>query len=471
MDIVEFAESITGFKMLPHQTEFLRQIESDDTANAVVKAPRGGGKTFMAAIICAYYLTHRNNYKIVIAAGSREQAGRMMGYLHEWFFGPLMKYTKHKKNIGRNTIYVPERRNKLTLIATSQASRRGEHANMLIIDEAESIEEEVILEYLGIPTLNPSRIIVLSTPIWDKTFTFFKHLYGDAEKYGYRQYSWTSEHSKQIPGWVNAYEREKSKATYNKAWFRTQWEGEFDVAEGLVFQGLDKCIISGKSYENRPQPINGHPIRIGIDWGYTHHTAVVISQKVRGHVYILESFGFQGVTYNMITQHIRNKYEKYREYTSDIAVISDASGMGNEKVEEFTLMGVNVVGVPFMAEKMSYLIPNAVSWVENARVRIWEGESKLLSQMSTYYWETSSSGAVKTKKTGDDYVDAFLLSLRDWRFMNVLEEERDTDKPYTIAETFIYNETAKLLDIIAGQSMQEMRENSGGGDMWMWREA
>jgi len=80
MDIVEFAEQITGYKMLPHQVKFLTEIASDDTMNAVVKAPRGAGKTFMAAIICAYYLTHRNNYKIVIAAGSREQAGRMMGY-------------------------------------------------------------------------------------------------------------------------------------------------------------------------------------------------------------------------------------------------------------------------------------------------------------------------------------------------------------------------------------------------------
>ncbi|MEM2921134.1 MAG: AAA family ATPase [Candidatus Bathyarchaeia archaeon] len=445
MDIIEFAEDTTGWNLLPHQKQFLQAVTGNDRKNYVITAPRGSGKTSIAAIICAYYLTHYNNYSIVIASGSREQAGRLMGYLHQWFYDKLRKYISYKTDVGKYSINIRKLRNKLTLIASSEKSRRGEHANMLIIDEAESIEEDVILDYLGIPTLEPSRILVFSTPAWDRTYSFFRNLFQEADTYGFERIRWTSDEAKQVPGWATAFEREKMKAGYNRAWFKTQWEADMNAMdEGLVFHNLERCIIHGRTSETRPKPLVGHPIRIGVDWGYTHHTAVVVAQRVGNMVNIIESFGFQGVPFITITNHLRNKYKEYSGYTDDIALICDASAMGAEKVAEFTAYGVNTVGVPFVLEKISYLIPNAVSWIENARVKIWEGEKHLLSQMSTYYWETSGM-KVKTKKTSDDYVDAFMLAMRDWRYMDYEHAGENTESPQ-LTMSFYDADTRKLIE-------------------------
>ncbi|MEM4305886.1 MAG: DEAD/DEAH box helicase family protein [Candidatus Caldarchaeum sp.] len=444
MSIVEFAENTTGWKLLPHQKEFLEAIVSNDRENYVITAPRGSGKTTMAAIICAYYLTHYNNYSIVIAAGSREQASRLMGYLHQWFYDSLRSHIAYKTDVGKYSINIRKRRNKLTLIASSEKSRRGEHANMLIIDEAESIEEDVILDYLGIPTLDPSRILVFSTPAWDRTYSFFRNLFHEADSYGFKRIRWTADEARNVPGWNTAYEREKMKIGYNKAWFKTQWEADVNaVDEGLVFHNIEKCVVHGKTSDARPKPVAGHPIRIGVDWGYTHHTAVVVAQRVGRMVNVVDSFGFQGVPFITITQHLRNKYREYSVYTDDIALICDASAMGAEKVAELTTYNINTVGVPFVLEKISYLIPNAVSWVENSRVRIWEGEKHLLSQLSTYYWETSGM-KVRTKKTNDDYVDAFMLALRDWRYMDY-EHVGEEEKPASLVASFYDENTENLI--------------------------
>ena len=448
-NIVEFAEKITGVKLLPHQVKFLREVVSDHRKNYVIAAPRGSGKTWLAAIICAWYLIYAKNYRIVIAAGSRDQASRMMSYLHYFFSGVLAKYIKLKKHIGRYSIYIAENNNRLTLISSSFQSRRGEHSNLLIIDEAESIEEEILLDYLGIPTFDPSRILILSTPVWTKTFSIFKTLFMHGGDYGYETVRWSSEEAMEIPGWKQAYMREKLKAQTHPAWFRTQWEAEFVSEEGLVFKNLEACVV-----KTRPEPMENFPIRIGVDWGYTHRTVIIVSQLVGRYINILRSYSYQNVTFSAIVKHLLTIYAEFEKYTKDIAIISDASAMGAEKTAELRSYGLNVIGVPFTNEKMSHLIPNAVSWVENGAVRIYEGEQKLLQQLSGYYWESSESGKLKTKKIGDDFVDAFMLSIRDWRYLDILTtSEKTEDRPSPLVSVYNYPETVEFLKRLRGEDL------------------
>jgi aminopeptidase N len=125
--------------------------------------------------------------------------------------------------------------------------------------------------------------------------------------------------------------------------------------------------------------------------------------------------------------------------------------MGTEKTAELRSYGINVVGVPFMNEKLSHLIPNAVAWVENGSLRIYEGEVKLLEQMASYYWETSESGKLKTKKASDDFVDSLLLALRDWRFVDVLGEAEDNMPAAPTVSVYNFPQTERFLKILRGE--------------------
>jgi hypothetical protein len=445
-DIVQFAEKITGVTLLDHQKNFLREFVSDHEKNYIISAPRGSGKTWIAAIICSWYLTHMKNYSIVITSGSREQASRMMSYILYFFTGPLAGFIKQKNHLGRRQVYVAENNSRLTLIASSEQSRRGEHSNMLVIDEAEAIDDDTLLDYLGIPTLEPSRILIVSTIDWQTTFSVFKAFIKGSEEYGFNYVKWTAADAIKIPGWKKAYEREKLRAGYNRAWFLTQWEGEFAVEEGLVFKNLENCIS-----RQRLEPQEGYPIRIGVDWGYTHNTVITVAQKVGKIINVLRTYAYRNVTFSAITKHLLSIYSEYERYTSDIAVISDASAMGTEKTAELRSYGINVIGVPFMNEKLSHLIPNAVAWVENGALRIYEGETKLLEQMASYYWETSESGKLKTKKASDDFVDSLLLALRDWRFVDVLGEPEENIPTTPSVSVYNFPQTERFMKILRGE--------------------
>ena len=58
--------------------------------DAVVLAPRGGGKTFLGALATTLDLVHKPGIQIRILAGSQDQGTRMLAYLRQFFSLPKL---------------------------------------------------------------------------------------------------------------------------------------------------------------------------------------------------------------------------------------------------------------------------------------------------------------------------------------------------------------------------------------------
>jgi len=114
---------------------------SEGPLDAVVWANRGGGKTFLGALVTALDLLFKPGIQIRILAGSLEQAGRMHAHLRSFFERPELAACV----AGRIT----ERRIRLAngstaeLLAQSEASVRGTRVQKLRCDEVELFTPEV----------------------------------------------------------------------------------------------------------------------------------------------------------------------------------------------------------------------------------------------------------------------------------------------------------------------------------------
>ena len=435
-DIVEFAEWLTGYKMKPVQVDWLRWHEKNVSGKSITVANRGGSKTFLAAILATYRLVHFKNYSIIIGGGSREQASRCFQYIHQFFEDKLGAYIEYKATKTR--IKIPENRNYVVVCAASLKSIRSRHCNLFIYDEVEYVDDDRIhYAVLGVPTLSPSQIILLSTFDWEKPMSWFKQRWKNAKKEGWKTFRWTIEDVMDIGDLKKRYE--DAKMMQNQAYLDAEWHSKLTADPSrVVFKDLDKAIV-GETYT----PIEGYPIRIGVDWGFRHPTAMVVTQlRPNGIVVVLETMAWERTKSSDIRPILAKKYEFYSQYASDIAINMDVSSTP-EHVEQMReeYPWIKVVGVGFQAEKTNMLL-NAVAWFEKNMIKISQKFGVLIDQLAAYTWVETKSGKLKTSKTYDDYVDALLLALKDWRPVPQAEK---MESMVIVDEEESWNEVRKFL--------------------------
>lgn len=122
-------------------TAAMRSPRDGLSADCIVWAGRGGGKTFLGAIATTLDLIFKPGVEVRILAGSLEQASRMYRYLRSFFEVDRLRSLID----GRMT----ERRIRLTngssleLLSQSQASVRGTRVQKLRCDEVDLFDPEV----------------------------------------------------------------------------------------------------------------------------------------------------------------------------------------------------------------------------------------------------------------------------------------------------------------------------------------
>lgn len=116
-------------------------FEEESPRDLVVWANRGGGKTFLAAIVSLLDLLFKDGIEIRVLGGSLEQAKRMHGHLRSLLERPGLAHVVE----GRITERRVRLRNGsvLELLAQSQTSVRGTRVQKLRCDEVELFNPEV----------------------------------------------------------------------------------------------------------------------------------------------------------------------------------------------------------------------------------------------------------------------------------------------------------------------------------------
>ncbi len=182
-----------GVRFFREFQKLFSELYSQKTRKAVVLAPRGGGKTFGAAMLATAFFLFRD-FDVGIVAGSETQALALFSYIAEWLeiedIGEFVERMTRTEITGISG-------NRIVARTASARSIRGLHLGrskrgaLLIIDEEAEADEEVVrAARYTVRTAEPALIMRLST--YHKLSGSFADLVENHASAGYELYKWSS---------------------------------------------------------------------------------------------------------------------------------------------------------------------------------------------------------------------------------------------------------------------------------------
>ena len=408
-----------GMELSPGQLGLLTAICSSDPkySQIIAKAPRGGGKTKIAAIAIAWLLLNDRRLRIFVHSGSYEQAQYLYTYFKpvvsnpslfrpEWFEGePTQDLTKFKEG------------GFLKILAASEKQSRGGHVDIIVLDEAVLIKQDLIdAVWPTVRTSKRPKRIVMSTASPKVSLDWFVRHWQDAERLEFKRFGWRLEECL----WINAEDTRKAQLEYgiDSETFKIEFLGEIAERRGRVW---DSLLIDGQPNLEKPHPIaivdpnnrEEYPLplgppatewSIGLDWGFTHPTVITAWEKQGETVFCRDCRIRQRESFTEIREEIRVDYP-------NVSVYADSSSPGEN--EDLRRMGAHVVPVIFSEEKEELI--NHVRWrleqgfLKIPNPNIDQDFSTLVQQMKSYHYNEKTG---KPEKVNDDCVDSMLCGMR-----------------------------------------------------------
>ena len=171
----------------------IRRARKKQIMRAVVKACRGGGKTFSIASGVEFALFYFFDYDCVNLGGSKAQADKAYSAIQDIIqlpdVNPTIESSIQTRTKKKNGTWI-------AVLATSSTSVRSPHAGnpgkggLLFIDEECEIKDQTLVNSAKpvVNTADPSAIIRASTQ--HKLDDTFEELWNNAKKQGYTRFSW-----------------------------------------------------------------------------------------------------------------------------------------------------------------------------------------------------------------------------------------------------------------------------------------
>ena len=411
---------------------------------AIIKAPRGGGKSQMLSAL-AFSLWFFKRQKVIDMGGAYAQAkivfNYLLGYIHSnenvlnsLENPPLMQYTGNNKN------YVK-------CIPASQKQVRGPHPDGLLIDETVEAKDELVEAALPMVDTSENPLIVF-TSTFHKVFGIFQEYWDDAPNKGYKRYSWDifdvakpfdqkifddERLNKEIPdfqklkklskgktgdpnGWVpidNIIQAWREKPTLE--YFLVEMMGGRPSQTGLVVNpvDVDNCIFDS-SKKSDYDYVEGAFCVMGIDWGFSSMTSLVDFMLWKDRVIsLLENKNYTQVPSDVIIEDVVEIcIKRPRKF-----IYADSSGKFENVALQQALtkvyrsgklkMKTIVVEVVFSKEKEE-MLGVFRSYFEKHLMRIPQKFKTAIWQYKRYHYQPDSNKPVKK----DDHIpDATLCAL------------------------------------------------------------
>lgn len=445
-----FAER--GVRFFPEFEKMFDDLYSLKVKKGVVIAPRGGGKTFGAALLAAAFFLFRD-FDVGIVAGSETQALTLFSYIAEWLELPETSGEVEKL---RRSDMVGLAGNRIVARTASARSIRGLHLGrgrrgaLLVIDEEVEASEEVVrAARFTVRTADPA--IILRTSTYHKLTGSFARLVEDHKNLGYEIYKWDSfdiaktcmkrcedclvpefrdkycqGKAKDSSGWLDTDEIAREWQDTNRETFEVEVMGMRPASAGCVIDplSLDKAIVKDRELSGKWVASFG-----GVDWGFAGMTALVVLgwQDERVEVVHSEAFHRQGI--DAIVERLKKLRDKYgvREIFADSSHPFENSRLRDEGFAVWgkdSEDGSGTLGVPFVTFKeegvsiLAYLF-------EKERIKIPDSHTILLRQLRT--WRRDQHGHIV--KRDDHFPDALLAAMMKLKLQGI--ESRRRSRLYT----------------------------------------
>ncbi|MHC1597239.1 MAG: phage terminase large subunit [Methermicoccaceae archaeon] len=368
----------------PYQHAFLE----DTSQHIIIKAGRQTGKS-TAAAIRALHTALLPNKSVLIVSPSLRQSTEI--------FRKIQAYATKAKLAPRRATQTElelENGSRIVSLPASEHTIRGYTANLLIVDEAAFVPDELFDAIIPSLAATNGSLILLSTPFGKDSFFYRAWL---DPSFSHHEFS-----AKECPHYSQDFLKTERERMSDLA-FRQEYMAEFVEDTQCVFP--HSLVMSSIAEPTRDEGnmFCGVDLAKHVDW-----TVFCIVKEVRGTLYTEHVEAHQKEPYPLVAQKLKVLHEQYQFKK----VVVDATGVG-EAVLDTLRWDASLPLEPFVFTQHT-----KVNLIENLKVALEKGELKLiqhrnlLSELTAFSYEVGQS-TIKygTQKSHDDHVIALALAV------------------------------------------------------------
>lgn len=267
-DLVVFSDLI-GRPLRPYQSDALMC----DTRTVVVVAPRQTGKSYSLANRSLWAAFRKANQRVLVVSAGEEASKRLLAEINQAATHPLLAGSVLTETAS---LLMLSNGSEIRSVPASERQIRGWTVDLLIVDEAALVPDDVLLG-AALPTTAArpdARIILTSTP-WAMEGAFYRsYLAGIDGSPHTRSFQWKLADAP----WITPEVVEQYRATLPPLRFLAEFEGQFVGASDALFPPSDlKDAVC--SYALLPAvEARGEEIVVGVDWGraFDRHAVVAV---------------------------------------------------------------------------------------------------------------------------------------------------------------------------------------------------
>jgi len=392
---VAYAEEVLSIEPFSYQVRLLE----DESKRIVAVWGRQTGKTTTIAVKAIYFADTNPGVTVLITAPSLRQSMIMFDRISAFVFSSA--YLRNKVVRATRTLIHFENGSRIIALPCSENLLRGYTANMVILDEASWIPEEVITQVL-FPMLSTTQgyAIFLSTP-WDKNHFFYKAFVNP-------NYSPHKVKSEECP-LITAEFLEEMRANMTREAYLMEYEAEFVEALNSYFtqELIRKCVELAQRfglelYTHLEQGFPEGGYYAGVDFGKLQDYSVLAVVKVEDNyrkLLYLHEFPL-GTPYTNVIGHLVRANEKFHFS----GVLVDQTGVGEPVLEEIRNQGVECEGLKFTVQTKENLLSGLKIMMEQGRLAI-PYHRRLCTQINEQQYSYSKSGHLQFSHPASSHDD------------------------------------------------------------------
>jgi len=419
-----FVKNFIGVDPFDYQKEFL----DGDSNKRIFVAGRRVGKSRSTAWLTLWYAVSHPDSQIVITAKAKRQSMELFRKIkNEVDNSPFtretwgivdMTATEIEWDNGARIICLP--------VGRDGSNIRGYEAQLLIVDEASFIPEEIFQEVLSAFVATHNTTFVMTSTPFGKSGYFWKRYDGAPEN------GWSVTHAASWESpvvrkeWI---EQQRNDLTPNQ--FRQEVKGEFVESSNSYFtrEEVVSCAVDGVSPTTDILHLGGDLAHTGDD------QSVFIIVDDHGVIFYIKSFD-HGL--NQAKQQVR-----YLEKEYDFESIKiDKTGLGEGPVEDLQRqIGSKVEGIQFTRKSKPSIYSTLKNHFQDEALQF-EHEpqadrpaNEMVDQLTSLEYNYTDSGNIQIQHPSgghDDYPDALALAVWGMSSKNHLLHDEEGMKPFSM---------------------------------------
>lgn len=381
-DPVRFAEEILNF----HPFDYQEQLLSDASKRICASMARQTGKSTTIACKAIHFAATKRNKTILIVSATLRQSmlmfDKIISYIYSSKLMHAIRYRSRTKIIftnGSSIIALP--------CGNDGSTLRGFTADVVILDEAAFIPEEVIAAVI-MPMLatTDGYCWMLSTP-WSRDHIFYK-AFNDAD--------WSRYH---LPSSANPLIDEKfldeQREIIGEERFAMEYLAQFidDSNSYFPFALIRQCV------DDYTFDIEGE-LFAGYDPGGKQSLAAfVIIRRIDDKLYLVYKKAERSKSYTEFNVEIAEMYGRH-----NFRLFVDQTGLGNPIAEHLKELGIDVKGIALTERRKEELLSNMKMLMEERKVAL-PYDLEVHNALNAIEYQRTRTGGYRFYKRNGTYDD------------------------------------------------------------------